>query len=121
MRSIGRTLLAFALFITAACDPGMSIRQDDASARIAATTSLVIHVRTTHPLIGETWYSPGVDVQNVSDSPISVTKVELRTKTSAFQNKPRRSGTYPAQIPPKMNATLDVWFDLAESVKKTFQ
>jgi hypothetical protein len=99
----------------------MTIRQEDPSAGIAANTNVVIHVRTTHPFIGETWYAPGVEVQNVSNSPVSVAKVELVARRTTFQNKPFRSGTYPAEIPPGSAATLDVRFDLADPVKKTFQ
>jgi hypothetical protein len=38
-----------------------------------------------------------------------------------LQNKPRRSGTYPLEIPPRQTETLDIWFELADTVKKTFQ
>jgi hypothetical protein len=121
VRSLALALLASVLVLTAACDPGMTILQDAPNAGTAANKSVVIHVRTIHPFISETWYAPGVEVQNASDSPVSVAKLELVTRRTTFQNKPRRSGAYPAEIPSGTAATLDVWFDLADPVKKTFQ
>lgn len=122
MRLIVRTpLLTVALVLMSACDPGMTIRQGVPNEGSGANTSVAIHVRTINPLIGETWYAPEVTITNLSDSPITLTAVELVAQRSTLQNKPRRSGIYPLEIPPRRTETLDIWFALADTVKKTFQ
>jgi hypothetical protein len=120
VRPTVRTLLPLMLVLMTACDPGMTIRQNAASAGNGANPSVAIHVKASHPLISETWYAPGVEITNQSDSPITVTSVELYAQHATIHNKPRRSGTYPLEIPAKGTETLDVWFDLADTVKKTF-
>jgi hypothetical protein len=105
----------------AACDRGMTIRQDVPNEGREANTSVAIHVRATNPLIGETWYAPEVEITNLSGSPITVITVELVAQRATLQNKPRRSGTYPLEIPPRQTETLDIWFELADTVKKTLQ
>jgi hypothetical protein len=115
---IARTFLSFVLVLMAACDPGMTIRQADQDAGSAAKVGVAIHVTTDHPFIGETWYEPGVEIENSSDSPITVTSVELAAHRTTFQNKPRRSGTYRLEVPPGRTGTLDIRFDLAEGIQK---
>jgi hypothetical protein len=108
------------LVLTIACDPGMTIRQ---TSSLGATNGagVAVHIRTSHPLIGETWYAPEVEVTNSSDSPITVTGVELTVQRATYANKPRRSGTYPLIVPPRETEALDIWFGLHDDVKKTFQ
>lgn len=76
------------------------------------------HVKTEHPLIGETRYVPQVMVTNNSDSPITITSVELVAKRGTNANKPRQPGSYPLAVPPGKTETLDIWFDLADYVKE---
>jgi hypothetical protein len=113
-------LLTALLVLTIACDPGMTIRQ---TSSLGATNGagVAVYVKTSHPLIGETWYAPEVKVTNSSDSPITVTRVELTTQRATYTNKPRSSGTYPLIVPPRETEALDIWFDLHDDVKKTFQ
>ena len=92
----------------AACDRGMTIRQDVPNEGREANTSVAIHVRAINPLIGETWYPPEIEITNLSGSPITVTTVELVAQPATLQNKPRRSGTYPLEIPPRQTETLDI-------------
>jgi hypothetical protein len=120
LKPIPQLLPVSILALMVACDPGMTIRQADPSAGSAANGGVTIHVRTSHPLIGEPSYAPEVEIANVSNSPINVTSVELVAKRGTFQNKPRRSGTYPVEVLPGKTEPLDVWFDLSDDVKKTF-
>ena len=108
------------LFLTIACDPGMTIRQ---TSSLGATNgaSLVVNIKTSHPLIGETWYAPEIKVTNSSASPTTVMGVELTTRRGTYPNKPRRSETYPLIVPSRETKALDIWFDLHDDVKKTFQ
>lgn len=46
--------------LSVACGPGMTIRQIN-SANASADRSVTVHVKTMHPLMGETWYAPGLD------------------------------------------------------------
>jgi len=106
--------------LTIGCDPGMVIRQTS-SLGAAGGASVVVYVKTSHPLIGETWYAPGVEVTNSSDSPITVTSVELAARSVTYANNPGRAGTYPLIVPPGKTEALDIWFDLHDDVKNTFQ
>jgi hypothetical protein len=113
-------LLTGVLVLTIACDPGMTIHQTSSLGAINGA-GVVLYVKTSHPLIGETWYAPEVKVTNSSDSPITVTGVELTVERATYANKPRRSGTYPLIVPPRETEALDIWFDLRDDVKKSFQ
>jgi hypothetical protein len=101
-----------------ACDPAITIRQIMPSNGTSAP--ITINVKAQHPMIGNTGYVPQVTVTNGSDSPIAVISVELSTKTGTYVNKPRQLGSCPTQVPPGTTETLDIWFDLANGVRKTF-
>ena len=118
MKNTVGVLLTALLVLTVACDPGMTIRQTSSP---GATSGVVVDVKTSHPFIGQKLYAPGVKVTNSSDSPITVTGVELIAQGATLTNKPRRSGAYPLIIPPRQTQGLDIWFDLHDDVKKTFQ
>lgn len=113
------TLLTATLVVTVACDPGMTISQ--ASSPGATKGAVSVHVKTSHPLVGETWYAPDTKVTNSSESPITVSRVELSARGVAYANRPRRPGTYPLIVPTGGTEALDIWFDLHDDVKKTFQ
>lgn len=120
MKKAGGAFLTAVMVLTIGCDPGMMIRQTTSSGA-ASGASVAVYVKTSHPLIGETWYAPEVKVTNSSDSPIAVTGVELAARSVTYANKPRRPGTYPLIVPPGKTEALDIWFDLHDAVKKTFQ
>jgi hypothetical protein len=120
MRRLAGTLLSVLLVLAIGCDPGMTIRQTH-SLGAADGTSVAVHVNSSHPLIGETWYAPVVTVTNSSDSPIAVTGVELGAGDVTYANKTRRPGTYPLLVPSGKTEALDTWFDLHDGVKRTFQ
>jgi hypothetical protein len=121
VRPITRAFLALILLLMAACDPGIAIRQFHPKAGNGATLGVAIRVRTINSMIGETHYAPQVEIANSSDSPIYVTRVELDSQGTVFQNKPQRPGSYPSEVQPGRTETLDIWFRLANDVKKTFR
>ncbi len=84
-------------------------------------TQVVVDVITTHQLIGETWYAPKVKVTNASDSPITVTNVELSVRTKTYPNKTPEAEIYPVTIKPGSTEALGVVFRLDEDVQKTFR
>lgn len=96
----------------------MTIRQIKASNGTSARITL--NLKTEHPLIGENWYVPQVTVTNNSDSPVTITSVELVAKRGTYANKPRQPGSYPLAVPPGKTETLDIWFELADYVKEKF-
>jgi hypothetical protein len=103
------------------CDPGLTIYQvRPASIVNSATAKINIHVRTSHPLIGETSYAPEVKITNSSGASITVTKVELAEGNAIYENKPVRAGTYPASISAGDTQVLDIWFDVKDGVGKMF-
>jgi hypothetical protein len=120
VRTIVQLSLAFCLFLTAGCDPGMTIRQADVNPVNSPNSGLAIHVKASHPFIGENWYAPAVEIANSSDSQITVTRAELAVQQATLGNKPRHSGSYPLQVLPGRTGALDVWFDLGQSMKRTF-
>jgi len=114
------------LLLLAGCDPGMSIRQavQRDSTRISPGMvnrgSLAIHVKTSHVMIGETWYSPEITATNTFDSPVSVSAVELVVKGSTYSTEARRTGLSPVVVPSGQTETLDISFTLHHDVKTTF-
>jgi hypothetical protein len=118
-RTAGTLYLITVSLLLVACDPAITIRQIKASNR--TSTPITIEVKTEHPFAGHTSYVPEVTVTNRSDSPVSITSVDLATKRGTYANKPRRpGGDYPVTVPPGENETLNIWIDLADDVKKTF-
>jgi hypothetical protein len=114
--------------LTVACDPGMIIRQASVPGRAPnAGTSpeakVEVSAKTTHQLIGETWYDPEVKVTNLSGSPITVTDIELSARGKAYASnwaRWSRPGAFPLTIQPGNSGTLEISFRLDEDVWKTF-
>jgi hypothetical protein len=111
MKPRARALLVvtFALFV--GCDPGMTIRQINSRAEskrtvVIVTPDITIEVKTTHQLIGERWYDPQVNVMNSSDSPITITSVELVAQGVTYENKPRAEQTYPSALVRSIPVTI---------------
>jgi hypothetical protein len=105
-RTAGTLCLIKVSLLLAACDPGMTIRPIKASN--GTSPPIRIDVKTEHPLIGLTFYAPQVTVINGSDSPITITSVELAAKRGTYPNKPLHSGSYPSAVPPGKTETLDI-------------
>jgi hypothetical protein len=106
--------------------PGNNHRQINATAdsertAVIVTPDITIEVRTTHQLIGERWYDPQVNVMNSSDSPITITSVELVAQGVTYENKPRAKKTYPLTLLVRSTASLDIAFDFSEGVHRIFQ
>jgi len=103
----------------------MTIRQIGSAKTSTAASDpdeqVTVRVVTTHPLIGENWYSPGIEVFNMSPHPITVTRVDLETWRAGYENKPQHSGAYPVTIAGGKTMPIEVWFDLNDSVKETFE
>jgi len=117
VKQIIRTFYGAAFILLIGCDPGITIRQVKPT---SAGPQVTINVKTSHQLIGDTWYAPEVKVTNSFGAPITVTKIELAEGKATFENKPRRAGSYPVPISPGDTQLLDVRFDLDESVRKIF-
>jgi hypothetical protein len=117
-RTAGTLYLITVSLLLVDCDPGMTIRQIKVSNGPSA--QLTINVKTQHPLIGHTWYVPQVTVNNCSNSPITITSVELAAKRGTYANRPRQPESYPSAVPSGETETLDIWFDLTDDVKETF-
>jgi len=126
MRDKVRILVVAIAILAAACDPGMTIYQakspHEADTGVTAGSSqVVLEVKTSHPLIGETKYAPRVRITNSSNSSITVTSVELISQGSTFVSNPPQQGFYPLQVQPGRTEDLLVWFDLNDAVNRTFQ
>ena len=121
------TLLALpAMLALLGCDPGMTIRQATRRAdapkttAIASSQNLIVEVKPTRQLIGESYYGPEIKVSNPFDSPITIDAVELVTKSATYTNNPRHPSTYPVVVAPGQTETLETWFDLPQGVERTF-
>jgi hypothetical protein len=67
-------------------------------------------------LIGEGWYDPEVEVTNSSDSPITITSVELVAQGVTYENNPHAKKTYPLTLLVRSTASLDIAFRFSEGV-----
>ena len=117
-------VLPFALFL--GCDPGMTIRQIDSTVDSKKTSVVVppemtIEIKTTHQLIGSGWYDPQITVKNSSDSPITITKVELVAQAATYENQARAVESYPLTLPARSTAPLDIRFRFNQGVSKVFK
>ncbi len=126
MKNKVRMFVVLVMVLLVACDPGMTIRQaksphEGTSGISAGGAQVVLEVKTSHQLIGETWYVPKVRITNSTDSSIIITSVELASRGAVYINKPPQPGFYPLVVQPGRTEALLVWFDLNEAVKKTFQ
>ena len=112
------------LVIFGACDPGMTIYQTNANQNGPANDRVTVRVKTSHPLIGETWYAPDNDVTvtNSLDKPIVITKVELVTNRATYQHKHTgATNEYPLTVAAGKTEVLSLWFELNDYVKETFK
>ena len=118
-------LVAVPILITA-CDPGISVRQIRSTGhatvgQASAENQLVLDVKTTRQLIGESWYDPEVRITNLSSSPVTIENIELATRDKTYTNTPARSETIPLKIQPGSTETLHVLFRLDDAVYKVFK
>jgi len=82
-RGMRRVFVAFVLplpLLIVACDPGVTIRQADSPKEVGKRSSVILRVKSTRQLIGETHYAPQVTVTNISGATVLVTGIELATK-----------------------------------------
>ena len=125
MNRVIKAILPPVFLVFASCDPGMTIRQIGSTKASTVSTDpdelVTVRVETTHPLIGETWYSPSIEIFNISSHPVTVTRVDLETWRATYENKPQRSGAYPVTVAAGKTMPIDVWFDLNDNVEKTFE
>jgi hypothetical protein len=95
MKPRARALLGVTFALLVGSDPGITIWQinsttDSEKKAVVVTPEITIQVKTTHQLTGEGWYDPEVEVTNSSDSPITITSVELFAQGVTYENKPVR-------------------------------
>ena len=125
MNRVMKTILPSVCLLFASCDPGMTIRQTGSTK--ASTVSndpdehVSVRVVTMHQLVGENWYSPIIEVLNNSSHPITVTRVDLKTWQAIYENRPPHSRAYPVSVAEGETMPIDVWFDLNEGVRETFE
>jgi hypothetical protein len=63
VRQIAAAILAITLLLASGCDPGMTIRQARSSDQPASrgrglNPEVTIAAKTSHPIVGHTWYDP---------------------------------------------------------------
>ena len=115
MKALGKSVLFLLGLITVGCDPGMTIRQANQPSQ-TQNQVIVIRVPTSRHLIGELNYSPdGVQVTNLSQSPIKITTLELVSEAKTFPYQQVGPDKYPVMIKPGNRAKIPVWFDLDPS------
>jgi len=126
MKPLASILLVLPFVLFLGCDPGMTIRQinstvDSKKTSVVVPPEMTIEIKTTRQLIGEGWYDPQVKVKNLSDSPITVTRVELVAQAATYENQPRAAESYPLTLPARGTASLDLGFRLNQGVSKVFK
>jgi hypothetical protein len=116
--------LSIGLLLLTACDPGMTVYQTNSNQNTSISESVTVRVKASHPFIGETWYAPDHDVTvtHSLDKPIVITKVELVAHGTTYQHKHTgATNEYPLTVAAGRTETLPLWFDLKQSVNKTFK
>ena len=109
------------LLLIVACDPGVIIRQVGPVSGAVTQNSVILHVKSTHQLIGETWYAPQVTVTNSSHAPITITEVELSTKQKIYSDSSPQPQDLPKTVLPGQTQNVTVLFRLDDDVQKTFR
>lgn len=99
----------------------MSIRQIKPSPHEPPPTQLIVQVQPINVMIGDTWYATGIKITNLLSSPITVTDIKLRVKQRTYQNKLKAQEASLVVLPPGSTKAIEVWFDLDEDVRTTFQ
>ena len=112
--------LPLALVVTVACDPGMTIHQVVRSEPSRTSEQMSVHVNASNLLIGEKHYAPRVETTNLSSSAITVTGVDVVAHGVVFQGTWREPQNHSLIIASGETQSLKLWFELAQSVQKTF-
>jgi hypothetical protein len=126
MKTMLRALYLGMPILIIGCDPGMTIRQRNPENQSRAESDagkspVLVRVKSTRQLIGETLYDPEIQVTNSQESPITITRVELAAQGGTYANTFPRPETYPKTIQPQHTEALKVLFRLDNSVWKTFE
>lgn len=126
MKTLPKALYLAVTVLIFGCDPGMTIRQGNRQKESGAgidvgKSSVLIRVKSTRQLIGESLYAPEIQVTNSLKSPITITRIELASQSGTYANTFPRPEVYPKVIQPKGTETLRVLFRLDYSVRKTFE
>jgi hypothetical protein len=108
-------VLALSMLIVT-CDPGVTIRQADSRKEIGTPSGVIVRVKSTHQLIGTTFYAPLVTVTNNSEATVLVTGIELATKQRIYTDSSRRPQDFPGEISVKQAHDFTPWFRLDDAV-----
>jgi len=127
MKTLPKALYLAVTVLIFGCDPGMTIRQGNPQEVSGARTDVgkspvLIRVKSTRQLIGESLYAPEIQVTNSLKSPITITGIDLASRSGTYTDVFPRPEVYsPKVIQPKDTETLRVLFRLDYSVRKTFE
>jgi hypothetical protein len=126
LKLLRKAVVAIISVVMTACDPGISIRQIRPLGQTtvdsdAPDSPLLLDVKTTRQLIGETWYAPEVWVTNSGRSPINIKNIELATSGRTYADAPPQLNTTSLKVLPGSTQTLHVLFRLDDSVYKVFE
>ena len=123
-RGMRRVFVAFVLplpLLIVACDPGVTIRQADSPKEVGKRSSVILRVKSTRQLIGETHYAPQVTVTNTSEAPVLATGIELATRQKIYSDGSPRPQDFPEEVLAKQAHNFTVLFRLDDAVYKTFK
>lgn len=120
MRRAAGAFVVLILAADPACDPAITVHQNQQSAR-ASNSVVFLSVKETHPFIGETWYTTAVTTTNSTRISVTITQVELIAHGVTYKARASEGQPLPIDVPPGTAQSIGVWFDLRENVKETFQ
>jgi len=126
LKLLRKAVVIIISIVMTACDPGISIRQIRPLGQTTVDTDapdspVVLDVKTTRQLIGETWYAPEVWVTNSGRSPITINNIELAIMGKTYSNAPPQPETSSLKVLPGSTQNLHVLFCLDDSVYKVFK
>lgn len=126
VKRIAMAALVALLILATGCDPGFTIRQvaiqsQRHSVTPTAPPQVSLEVSSFHALVGSGYYTPNIQIRNLSTVPISVTAVELLTKRGTYSFFSLYRDAFAVNIDPGATREIGAWFELPEGLHETFK
>jgi hypothetical protein len=107
------------------CDPGFTVRQVNADRHqhlaVPTRPQLRVEVSNFHALVGSGFYTPKITITNVSESPVTVTGIDLVTGLGTYPLSLRQSDMSPKTMQSGVTREIGSWFELTQGLQVTFK
>lgn len=124
LRRLTAAALTLSALLLLGCDPGIAIHQVNAMSKrapqVAVPQRVSLQVSTFRTLAYSGFYAARMKITNSFGTELTVYKVELIAREAVYEPKGPSSLRYPVVVGPGVEANLEAWFDLKESLHATF-